>query len=87
MIWLFVLKFKLNIRAIEQIKKDWPVWSLVCTYPKNASLSILKVCNAMDWPGGAAISHQEVQLFHHWHVQCTVGSLWMCTDAETVMDF
>ena len=28
----------------------------IYSYPQNIPLSALKACNAMNWPGGAAIS-------------------------------
>ena len=54
-----------SIRFIEASWSIFDVWSN--THYRSASLSALKTCNTMNWPGGAAI------LLHHSPTLCTLG--------------
>ena len=64
--------------AVPQVMQEiceYESHPLVCrkkfTYPENFPLNALITCNAMNWPGGAAIylSHK----FHPWLMLYTIG--------------
>ena len=59
------------------------------TYPEIVPLSALIACNAMNWPGGAALyfSHK----FHHWLMLYTLGqyivNVQWSTDRWQIFDY
>ena len=62
---------------VSEAKLTWP-------YPEIVPLSALIACNAMNWPGGDALSFSY--RFHHWLMLYTLGQYIVIVQSSTTSD-